>query len=172
MSGIRFVGGADWEAIHALHMEAFPPEIAPFVADLAVALSKKISDPPIYSILYEDVGQVLGHVVFCPLFGGEVSMYNLTPLAVKPRWQNAGIGGLLVRHGINILQERRVDFALVYGDPAYYSRFGFDAEMGHYFKVPYELTYPFGWQALGLGRRRPEPVELELPELLMDERLW
>ena len=40
---------------------------------------------------------------------------------------------------------------IVYGDPDFYGRFGFDAKLGESFIPPHPLEYPFGWQALQLN---------------------
>ncbi len=169
MSKIRALNKADVAHLGALYREAFPPDEAEMVADLAVALARARD---VISLVYEDGGKVLGHVAFSPLLGEDVNAYILSPLAVDPEAQRAGIGTKLVRAGLERLKAKGVDFVLVYGDPAYYSRFGFDAEMGGYFNVPYEMKYPFGWQGLALGTRKPEAMKVSLVEPLMDARLW
>lgn len=49
----------------------------------------------------------------------------LSPLAVAPGRQGAGIGGELVRHALDAATEAGSPFVLLEGDPRYYSRFGF-----------------------------------------------
>ena len=44
-----------------------------------------------------------------------------------------------------------VNVVFVYGDPKYYGKFGFSAEVASAYSPPYELQYPFGWQAVALN---------------------
>ena len=46
-------------------------------------------------------------------------------MAVRPAWQRRGIGGALVRAGLEACQEAGHDVVLVVGHPAFYPRFGF-----------------------------------------------
>lgn len=72
------------------------------------------------------------------------------------------------------LAEQGVDLFLVYGDPAYYGRFGFQAETAARFVSPYPLRYPSGWLAFqrsqaGAGEPRHR---LSCVQALQDPALW
>jgi putative acetyltransferase len=69
---------------------------------------------------------------------------------VKPDFQKCGIGTKLVDFGMQEVSRLDIDVVFVYGDPNYYSRFGFRQNAAEQYKPPYTLTYPFGWQALVL----------------------
>ena len=58
------------------------------------------------------------------------------------------------------LTKEGVDVLLVYGDPAYYGRFGFSEKTGRAFMPPYTLAYPFGWTGMMLN-------ETSLPDTLI-----
>lgn len=74
---------------------------------------------------------VVGHIAFSPVNFADVSpeilSYGLAPLAVIPEYQNQGIGTELVRAGLKLMEQAGANLIVVLGDPAYYSRFGFQA---------------------------------------------
>jgi putative acetyltransferase len=49
-------------------------------------------------------------------------------MAVLPEHQRRGIGGQLIRHGLNLLRDRGEQIVIVVGHPDYYPRFGFSSE--------------------------------------------
>jgi putative acetyltransferase len=49
----------------------------------------------------------------------------LAPVAVLPAWQRRGIGGLLIRDGLERLHDDGERIVIVVGHPKYYPRFGF-----------------------------------------------
>jgi putative acetyltransferase len=71
----------------------------------------------------------------------------LAPLAVLPTQQRRGVGRALVEYGLARLKEMNVDVAIVLGDPAFYSRFGFSALPARLLRAPYSGE---GFQALEL----------------------
>jgi putative acetyltransferase len=84
--------------------------------------------PDAVSLVAEDDGTVVGHILFTPVTidGHEdVVGMGLAPMAVAPARQRQGIGSALVRAGLTILGERGCPFVIVLGHPGYYPRFGF-----------------------------------------------
>ena len=57
--------------------------------------------------------------------GGEVEVMTLGPISVLPEYQNMGIGGQLIEQAKNAAREMGFKAILLYGDPLYYSKFGF-----------------------------------------------
>lgn len=174
---IREVTRQDREAIHSLLKLVFAGPEEESVSRLAVELVDDESVPPTLSLVAETEGQLVGHVAFSPvtLVGeGAPQGYLLAPLGVKPDRQKGGIGTRLVETGVDTLRRRGVGFLLVYGDPAYYGRFGFNAEDAVRFVPPYELEHPFGWLAVSLSEKplpeRPARVSCVAP--LCDPELW
>ncbi|NNE40360.1 MAG: N-acetyltransferase [Marinicaulis sp.] len=53
-------------------------------------------------------------------------LLGLGPLAVAPDHQNQGVGAMLVTESLKACQENGALLIAVLGDPAYYSRFGFE----------------------------------------------
>ncbi|WP_231748368.1 GNAT family N-acetyltransferase [Burkholderia sp. ABCPW 14] len=76
-----------------------------------------------------DDDTIVGHVVISlALIGGKrLDWHGLAPLAVRPDRQNAGVGGALVREGLDRLRLLGAQGCVVLGYPGYYGRFGFAA---------------------------------------------
>jgi putative acetyltransferase len=77
-------------------------------------------------------GRIVGHIMFSRMWinssSGQVSAVALAPLAVLPEHQRKGIGGLLIRHGLELLQGRGERIVIVVGHPNYYPEFGFSRD--------------------------------------------
>lgn len=83
----------------------------------------------ICSLVAEESGVVIGHVLFSPATltdGSRVTaVAALGPVAVRPDHQRRGVGDALIRAGLAICREQRYGVAVVLGHPSYYPRFGF-----------------------------------------------
>ena len=174
---IRPAMPADREAVHEINHRAFPAEEREIVAELAVRLLAEASEPLTLSLVAESHGELIGHVAFSPVMhAGEVEMqgYILGPLAVKPALQRQGIGAQLIEKGKAGLAQTGVNVLLVYGDPAYYGRFGFTAELAQSLQPPYALKHPFGWLACMLNAcEMPESaIALTCVPALSDPKYW
>lgn len=80
-----------------------------------------------HSIVAQQDGCVVGHAAFSPValspsVGG---WYGLGPLSVHPLWQGKGIGSALMARGLDELQAAGAAGCVVFGNPAFYGRFGF-----------------------------------------------
>jgi predicted N-acetyltransferase YhbS len=76
--------------------------------------------------------QIAGNIMYTKAIirtaKGEIdNIISFGPLSVAPGCQKRGLGAALVRHTINLASERGYEAILIYGDPLYYSRFGFIA---------------------------------------------
>ena len=82
------------------------------------------------SLVAEVDGVVAGHVAFSPVTvsDGSAGWYGLGPISVDPSRQGEGIGGKLIREGLDRLKALGATGCVLLGDPAYYSRFGFAAD--------------------------------------------
>lgn len=174
---VREAAAADREAIRSLCLVAFDADEAEVVAELACELLADAGPPPTLSIVATLDEAVVANAAFSAVslegeWGLGVSM--LAPLAVHPEHQRQGIGSLLVRRGIELVRSAGSDFLLVYGDPAYYTRFGFAADVAERFQPPHALQHPFGWLAMPLGKAPPpaEPTRLRCRPPLCDPGLW
>ena len=92
---------------------------------------------------------LIGHVAISPvsLSTGETGWHGLGPLSVHPLWQKQGVGSALVNTALERLRELHSAGCVLLGDPAYYSRFGFEAWPGLVLPgvpVEYFQALPFG----------------------------
>lgn len=167
---IRESTANDQAAIESIYPEAFPDE------DLVAIVHDLLQDEPIrLSLVATDGEQILGHVIFtqCGLEGGDAKAALLAPLAVKPGYQRQGIGSAIVRDGMKRLKSRGIAYVFVLGDPAYYSRLGFDADEG--VVPPYELPAEWAgaWQSQRLDANEEKTVgQLLVPAQWQRRELW
>ena len=106
-----------------------------------------------------DGADVVGHVLFTPSLLDAprrlVEVAVLSPIAVRPGWQRQGIGGALIRRGLDAIAERSSPIVFLEGDPGYYARFGFraGAELG--FRKPSLRIPDAAFQALPMPAYEP-----------------
>ncbi|MBC2886048.1 N-acetyltransferase [Ochrobactrum sp. CM-21-5] len=83
------------------------------------------------SLVAEDEGGMLGHVAFSPVLiaGEQNDWYGLGPVSVRPERQGEGIGSALIREGLARLQRAGAKGCVLLGEPGYYGRFGFKADV-------------------------------------------
>ena len=174
---IRLAQETDLDSILKVIETAFSDEENKLIMNLVVELSEETTSPSIKSLVAEVDNQIIGYVSFSSIFlksDSSISGYILAPLAVSPEHQKQGVGSNLVNAGIDMLTEDDANVLLVYGDPAYYGRFGFKEEIGHSFVPPYTLQYPFGWTGMMLNDSPvPEqPLQFDCVAALSKPELW
>ena len=87
------------------------------------------------ALVAEVDGEVVGHVMVSNAVlrsndsDRQISM--LSPLAVRPDRQKAGIGHALVSAALAVADERGEPLVVVEGSPAYYGRFGFEHSIAY-----------------------------------------
>ncbi|MTI96468.1 MAG: N-acetyltransferase [Firmicutes bacterium] len=88
---------------------------------------------PNLSLVAELDGRIVGHCLFYPhqiVVGGEqLTGVALAPIAVAPKFQGRGIGGMLIEEGHRRAREKGHKFAFLLGHPEYYPRFGYKPGM-------------------------------------------
>ncbi len=134
---IRSEEPKDYAGVYAVNLCAFETTAE---ANLVEALRKEAT--PIVSLVADDNGTVVGHIMFSPAsLSGHVDLkiMGLGPLAVSPAHQNKGIGSALVRAGLERCEELGVGAAIVLGHPGYYPRFGFLPSIEYGIRSEYEV---------------------------------
>lgn len=76
----------------------------------------------------DDEGQVVGYVAFSPVDvqGEDLQWVGMAPLAVDEKYRGQGLARQLVYEGLDSLNEFGYAAVVTLGDPALYSRFGFE----------------------------------------------
>lgn len=96
------------------------------------------------SLVAELDGNIIGHILFFPVNvrlsdGSLKKILSLAPLSVLPKYQNRGIGGMLILKGLKKAKLLGFRGVVVLGHADYYPRFGFTraSEWGIY--CPFHL---------------------------------
>ena len=86
-------------------------------------------------------GRIVGHILFSRMSieapGRPTPAAALAPMAVLPEYQRQGIGGQLIRHGLDVLRRQGEQIVIVLGHPDYYPRFGFSCEKASSLESPF-----------------------------------
>lgn len=123
MLRIRPEQHGDIEAVHALNEAAFGRSAE---ADLVNQL--RDNTQPLVSLVAEDRGAIVGHILFSPVEltdQPDLMLMGLGPMAVQPERQGRGIGSELVLLGLDACQRLGCQAVFVLGHPTFYRRFGF-----------------------------------------------
>jgi putative acetyltransferase len=177
MTRIRVATNLDRDDVREIHMCAFPEGEKQIVSTLAVNLLSEETSPKTISLVAETNDAVVGHIAFSPVSVNNNKSwegYILAPLGVKPEYQKRQIGSKLIESGMERLSKLGVNVLFVYGDPKFYGKFGFNADLASGYSPPYELQYPFGWQAIILnqGVFTESTVKISCVDPLNDAELW
>ena len=111
----------DASSIHAVHAGCFPTE-----SEARLVRLLRDADQLLVSLVAEIDHTIVGHVAFSPVTvaSGKVGA-GLAPLTVIGPRQRQGIGTDLALSGLDDCLQAGIGWVVVLGDPAYYSRFGF-----------------------------------------------
>jgi putative acetyltransferase len=128
---------ADIPAIRIVNLRAFP---TPAEAGLVDALRAR--GVFTLSLVAEEAGRVVGHILFTPVTIGESGFQalGLAPMAVLPEFQNQGIGSHLVRTALDLLRKSGQPAVIVLGHADYYPHFNF-VPASHY-GIHYSVEVP------------------------------
>jgi putative acetyltransferase len=107
------------------------------------------------SLVATEDTQIIGHVAFSPIHinAAPGAWYGLGPVSVRPDRQRGGVGQQLVQEGLKQLKVLNASGCVVFGDPSYYGRFGFecdpalfyaDAPPGYFQRLAFDGNAPIG----------------------------
>ena len=135
---IRESNDPDSTGIMKVNKEAFNSDLeGKIVFDL-------FSDPsakPLLSLIAIKNDETIGHILFtkCTVKPhADASIYLLAPMSVLPSHQRAGVGGALIKRGLEELTSWGVDLVFLLGHTNYYPRFGFKPAI----PLGFTPTYP------------------------------
>jgi putative acetyltransferase len=90
---------------------------------------------PEMALVAEVDGAIVGHVMISRAVirndDGDRQIGMLSPLAVRPERQRAGIGSALVRASLEVAEARGDPLVILEGSPAYYGRLGFEHSVSY-----------------------------------------
>ncbi len=129
---IRNEREGDYRAVEEVVREAFWNLYVPgCVEHFTVHNLRKRGDfIPELDFVAEKEGQIIGQIFYSrgvikDKEGGDNKVISFGPVSVLPAFQKQGIGSSLITHTINLARDMGFLAICIYGDPRYYSRFGF-----------------------------------------------
>jgi putative acetyltransferase len=129
---IRNERESDYRAVEGVVREAFWNVYVPGCDEHFVLhnLRKGTDFIPELDFVAEKEGQIVGQIVYSrgvirDKEGEERKVISFGPVSVLPAFQKQRIGSLLITHTISLARDMGFLAICIYGDPRYYSRFGF-----------------------------------------------
>jgi putative acetyltransferase len=110
---------------------------------------------PELTFVADDDGELVGFTMLSYVTAGQRDVLILTPMAVRPDRQRAGVGKRVVHAAIAAAEARGEPVVLVEGVPSYYPQFGFVSAAALGFEPPDARIPDAAWMALPLGRWDP-----------------
>ena len=106
---------------------------------------------PELTFVADDAGELVGFTMLSYVTAGGRNVLILTPMAVRPDRQRAGVGKQVVRAAIAAADARGEPVLLVEGVPSYYPQFGFRSASELGFERPDARIPEPAWMALPLA---------------------
>ena len=106
---------------------------------------------PELTFVADDDGELVGFTMLSYVPAGGRNVLILTPMAVRPDRQRAGVGKQVVRAAIAAADARGEPVVLVEGVPSYYPQFGFRSASELGFERPDPRIPEAAWMALPLA---------------------
>ena len=129
------------------------------IGNLTYDVMTRTDAQDLYGFVATENEQIIGSIFFTRLtFQNEVNAFLLSPVAIHTSCQGKGIGQKLINFGINDLKESGVQIVFTYGDPAYYSKVGFNQITEEIVKAPLKMSQPEGWLGQSLVSDKIEPI--------------
>lgn len=138
---IRQAEARDWAAIYEVVRDAFSSaeHADGNEQDLVNALRKGEAFIPKLSLVAEENGKIIGHIMFTKAKVGTEGVLALAPLSVLPAYQRQGVGSALIRKGHEIAQRLGYNYVVVLGSEKYYPGFGYIEADTLGIKAPFDV---------------------------------
>ena len=137
---IRQESQGDHAAVYDLIYRAFKQEDE---AKLVNALREDAAFVPELSLVATDSDRIVGHILFTKINiksdKTQCESLALAPVSVLPAHQGAGIGGALIRRGLEEALTLGFKSVILLGHAEYYPRFGFEPAQRWGIKAPFDV---------------------------------
>jgi|GEM_PF-364252 len=117
----------DIHQIYPLVEEAFKP-MAYADGDEQNLVLRLLASPsyiPQLSLVATFNDTIIGYILFTEIMVGQNKVLSLAPLCVASKYQGLGVGSALIQEGHRIAKELGYKASIVFGEPEYYSQFGY-----------------------------------------------
>jgi putative acetyltransferase len=134
---IRREESRDIPQVRAVNIAAFGSAAEADIVDVVRSDAHEV-----VSLVAEEGGEIVGHIMFSPVRvvgGSDLRAMALAPMAVSPQRQRIGVGGELVRAGLEECRRGGAVAVFVVGHPSYYPRFGFSPASALGFKCELDV---------------------------------
>ena len=139
-TNIREEHKTDYQQVFLVHQKAFGQEEE---GQIVERIRKSEGFIPQLSLVAEIDGVVVGHILFSKIHietsHDNKQTLSLAPMAVLPDFQKQGIGGKMIKAGIQKADELGFDSIIVLGHPDYYPNFGFEKASKWKITCPFEV---------------------------------
>ena len=127
---IRQEQSCDYDAVYQLVKESFLTQNHTEEPDYLNALRTKSEFIPELSLVAETedgiiVGQIALHQTTVNYSNSQDVQLTISPLSVAPKYFHRGVGSTLLQEGLKVAQKMGYKVAFLWGDPNFYSKFGF-----------------------------------------------
>ncbi len=138
---IRMEESKDFDAVYSLVYTAFKgaEHKDGTEQDLVVKLRKSTSFIPELSLVAEENGEVIGHIMFTKAMLSDDVVLALAPLSVHPSHQKQGVGKALIERGHEIAKTLGYDYSVVLGSEKYYPKFGYVEASTYGILAPFDV---------------------------------
>jgi putative acetyltransferase len=114
-------------------------------------------------LVAEDAGRIVGHVLFSRMTCDPAAFVAaLGPVSVDPARQKSGLGGAMIREGLDRCRALGAEASLVLGHTDYYPRFGYSHAAVAQVASPYAASPAFMGLALKSGAL-DAPLKADFP---------
>lgn len=99
---------------------------------------------PELSLVATENNRTVGHILFSKIIikddqGNQNESLGLAPMAVRPEFQKVGIGGQLIKKGLEIAKKMGFKSVILLGHESYYPKFGFEPADKWKIKAPFDV---------------------------------
>lgn len=142
---IRQENLSDYDRVLEITNEAFKG--LPFSDENESELIRRLRVSPEYipelSLVAEYENQVVGHILFTPISiesrNKSFPTLSLAPISILPKFQQLGIGSMLINKGHELAKQMGFNSVIVLGHPEYYPRFGYKPISNWPIKSPFDV---------------------------------